>query len=79
MLALLLERLLFPPPPPFNRDLEGESIVVGDSSMGAVDSKEEKAGGVFHSSSIALEEQDFSSTGQFSGRYPVSRHLRPCT
>ena len=52
-------------PPPFNRDSEGESIVVGDSSMGAVDSEEEKAGGVFHSSSIACNCAKFGGARLF--------------
>lgn len=44
-IACIVAGETFVAPPPFNRDSEGESIVVGDSSMGAVDSEEEKAGG----------------------------------
>ena len=59
----------FVAPPPVNRDSEGESILVGDSSMGAVvDSEEEKAGGVFHSSSIACNCAKFGGARLFLHR-----------
>jgi len=55
-------------PHPFNRDSEGKSIVVGDSSMGAVDSEEEKAGGLFHSSSMACNCAKFGGARLFLHR-----------
>ena len=66
--ACIVARETFVARPLFNRDSEGESIVVGDSLMGAVDSEEEKAGGVFHSSSIACNCAKFGGARLFLHR-----------